>query len=207
MQRLPGQFHSWSKFPMFKFYLLFFFLIFNFLFLFKFNSWRFLVQSKKEFRTLPKHYFKVSVIIGFSKQYLVNQPLQAAGMSADNLRGCPLRFAFDQIFIFRTVSLPRYIISRHTSKPEEVLIITLPLNLISRSVEWKFCWLLFTFRNSIWDQLFYVITTGLCITFLPCKVIKMKKQNSWTDFFVLALFFSTEIIGGQVSSETRVILW
>ena len=47
---------------------------------------------------------------------------------------------------------------------------------------WHFC----TFQNSICDQLFYVNMTGHRqneFVFLPCKIIKMIRWNSWAGFF------------------------
>ena len=60
-----------------------------------------------------------------------------------------------------------------------------------KDVDSMFCWHFCTFRNSICDQLFDVNMTGHLqneFVFLPCKIIKMKRWNSWAGFFPLALF-------------------
>ena len=60
-----------------------------------------------------------------------------------------------------------------------------------KDVDSMFCWHFCTFRNSICDQLFDVNMTGHLqneFVFFPCKIIKMKRWNSWAGFFPLALF-------------------
>ena len=52
-----------------------------------------------------------------SMVYLVNKPLWAAGMSADNVRG------WGQIWNFEDTLSAKDIISQHTSKPERGLFI------------------------------------------------------------------------------------
>ena len=78
---------------------------------------------------------------------------------------------------------------------------TLPL-LVVKQVESKFCRLFCTFGAEF--QISFLVSLLLDSTkrvlFLPCKVIKMKKWNSWHNFFRWLCFFPMEIIGGQMQT-------
>ena len=77
-------------------------------------------------------------------------------------------------------------LSLRRTKSESLLVTFYTFKDVDSMFFWHFC----TFRNSICDQLFYVNMTGHLqneFVFLPCKIIKMKRWNSWAGFFPLAL--------------------
>ena len=145
------------------------------------------------------------VLIGQHGEYFVHKPLQAVSMSADHVRDWAIipKLNFFPVSealrangqIFKTISQPRKLTPEIPAYVKQVYLIHNPA-INFRTARWQqtLCWLFFTLRTSIWDQLFnhYQWTLQNDSVFLPCSIIKITKWNSRAGLFPLSLFLFDE---------------